>query len=63
MSKIKLVVDDATCKQVDFELMLFENVNTYKKLEQIVAAADDDDDVWNCNTISETWEDLLWLTA
>lgn len=43
--------------------MLFENVNTYKKLEQIAAAADDDDDVWNCNTISETWEDLLWLTA
>lgn len=44
MSKIKRVVDDATCKQVDFELM-FENVNTYKKLEQIAAAADDDDDV------------------
>lgn len=41
--------------------MLFENVNTYKKLEQIAAAADDD--VWNCYTISETWEDLLWLTA
>lgn len=43
MSKIKRVVDDATCKQVDFELMLFENVNTYKKLEQISAAAADDD--------------------
>lgn len=45
MSKIKLVVDDATCKQVDFELKLFENVNTDKKLEQIASAAADDDDV------------------